>query len=139
MKTKLIFLFLLLLLIFPPIGFSADVTLVWDPVSETDVAGYVIFAREAGQQYDYNDPEDQVEATQVTLTGFDEVESYYFVVRAVDTNGNESGDSNEVYWDPSGTHDSGGSSALDSDDDDTFSFDGGGASGDCFISTLFEE
>lgn len=134
MKIKIIFLFILVLLIFPPNGFSADVTLAWDPVPGTDVAGYRIYAREAGQQYDYNDPEDQIEETQVTLTGFDEYESYYFVVRAMDAYGNESGDSNEVYWDPAGTNGPGGGSALASDD--ATPSGGGGASSGCFISSL---
>lgn len=146
MKTKTIFLIFGVLLIFPTIVFGANVTLAWDPVDGETIAGYLIYAREAGQRYDYNDPEDRVKKTTVTLKGFDEYESYYFVVRAVDVQGNESGDSNEVYWDPSGTHPagdglpdgtstdaSGDSATLSSDLDDIYSDSG---SGSCFISNL---
>lgn len=133
MKTKSIFLFLLTFSIFPSIGFAADVTLAWDPVATNDVVGYRIYAREAGETFDYGYPEQEVADSQCTLTGFDEYETYYFIVRAVDAYGNESGDSNEVFWDPSGV--SGNDAAYLSSGD----AGGQGSSGGCFISALLGE
>lgn len=136
MKIKPIFALFALISIFlvlPSAGFAANVTLAWDEVTGDDIAGYNVYAREAGESYDYDYPEKQVETTQVTLTGFDSYESYYFVVRAVDASGNESGDSNEVYWDPGGSSTSGDNAALSDGD---ASSDSSSSSGGCFISDL---
>lgn len=135
MKTKSIFMLLLVLFIFPSAGFAADVTLAWDAVDADNLAGYRVYAREAGDSYDYDYPEVEVEDASCTLTGFDEYEAYYFVVRAVDTDGNESGDSNEVYWNPSGTTSDNSSISTDSDT----SSEGASGGGGCFISTLMGE
>jgi hypothetical protein len=106
-----------------------DVTLAWDPNTEEELAGYRLYAREDGEAYNYSHPEWEGTSTQCTVTGFDEYESYYFVVRAVDSEGNESGDSNEVYlqsdYDTNNSLDNGGSAG-----------DGGGGGGGCFIGTL---
>ncbi len=117
-----------LLLLIPTIAMAADVTLQWDPVLNDDVVGYSVYVRESNESYNYDYPEWQGESTSAVLEGFDEVESYYFVVRAYDADGNESGDSNEVYWSPSETDQF--SAVLGSEE-------GAGASGGgCFISDL---
>lgn len=129
-NTPPLLLFILVLLLFPALGWAMDVTLAWDPNTDDNVAGYRIFAREAGEAYNYNHPEWEGTDTQCTVPGFDEYESYYFVVRAFDSDGNESGDSNEVYlaseYDTDSSLDNGGSTGGS----------GGGGGGGCFIGTL---
>ncbi|MFZ1983497.1 MAG: fibronectin type III domain-containing protein [Desulfatitalea sp.] len=131
-KIKSVFTLLCVLLFYPVIGWTADVTLAWDPNTESSTAGYRLYAREAGESYNYAHAEWQGEDTQCTVSGFDEYEAYYFVLRAIDDQGNESGDSNQVYWNPSGTE---VNSSLG--DDDGAGGGGGGGSGGCFIRTLF--
>lgn len=120
---------LLALFLIPSVAMSADITLAWDSVPGEYIEGYRIFVREEGDLYNYEFPEWEGNGTQITLTGFDAVESYYFVVRAFDVNGNESGDSEEVYWSPSGSTGQ-TSSSLGT----TTGADAGG--GGCFISNL---
>ena len=125
-KIRSIFFILLIAISLPTIGWTAEVTLAWDPSSENNAIGYRIYAREEGELYNYAHPEWQGEETQCTVSGFDTYESYFFVVRAVDEDGNESSDSNEVYWNPSGKVDN----SLNGN------ADGGGGGGSCFIEAL---
>ncbi|MDA8141974.1 MAG: fibronectin type III domain-containing protein [Desulfobacteraceae bacterium] len=106
--------------------------MAWDPVNEAD--HYRIYPREAGESYDYQNDYETSQTNQYTLTGFDQSKTYYFVVRAMDANGNQSSDSNEVCWDPSGT----GKCAQGVN----YSLGGGGSAssggaGGCFLSTFF--
>jgi len=129
--TKALAVLCLLLFLFPSLAMSADVTLAWDPVTDDNIAGYHIYARETGESYNYDYPEWEGSTAQATLTGFDGVESYYFVVRAYDADGEESGDSNEVFWSPSSTV------QPDSNLGSTSGADAGG--GGCFISDLIAD
>ncbi|BBO70790.1 hypothetical protein DSCA_47200 [Desulfosarcina alkanivorans] len=79
---------------------SIDVSLAWDANSERLLAGYRVFTREAGSAYDYRQPCWEGTNTTCTLPGLDEQKTHYFVVRAFDTQGAESADSDEVRWDP---------------------------------------
>ena len=79
---------------------SIDVSLAWDANSEQLLAGYRVFTREADRAYDYSRPDWEGSDTACTLSGLDEQKTYYFVVRAFDTQDNESADSDEVRWDP---------------------------------------
>ncbi len=133
MKEKNSLPLLLLILIsvlFPALALAMDVSLAWDPNTGENLAGYHVYAREEGEDYNYNHPEWEGNDTQCTVKGFDEYESYYFVVRAFDSDGNESGDSNEVYlaseYDTDSSLDNGGSTGGG----------GGGGGGGCFIGTL---
>ena len=117
----------LLLLIYPSMVIARDFTLAWNPNRDSNLAGYRLYARERGESYNYRYPEWQGRTTQCTVTGFDEYESYYFVVRAVDNNGRESGDSNEVYM----------ASVLDGNQLDNSSSGGGSGGGGCFITSVF--
>jgi len=121
--------FITLLFLIPTIAIAADVTLQWDPVLNDDVVGYRVYAREISESFDYSSPEWQGNSTAAVLEGFDPVESYYFVVRAYDVYGNESGDSNEVYWSPSGA------SQFDADLGSVNGVGSGGGGG-CFIENL---
>ena len=73
-----------------------DISLQWTPNSEPDVAGYKVFYREQSQSYDYNDPYWETVEPKCTIYDLDITKTYYFVVRAFDTDGFTSSNSNEV-------------------------------------------
>ena len=75
---------------------ATEVTLAWDPNKEPDLAGYRIFCRQAGTEYDYKVPAWEGTETTCTISGLSDGVVYEFVARAFDTSGNESGDSNQV-------------------------------------------
>lgn len=94
---KLIFIIILLLPI--STAFGADVTFEWDPNTETDLAGYRLYQSDTSGVYTYGDG-NQVETIPagtetVTLYGVPDG-TWYWVLTAYDTSGNESGPSNEV-------------------------------------------
>jgi len=93
-----------ILFLSPQNVYAVDVTLAWDPNSEEDLAGYRVFCRAEGQSYDYSSPVWEGTDTSCTIDEtiyeLDDSITYYFVVRAFDTSGNESGDSNEVCYQP---------------------------------------
>jgi len=77
--------------------------LAWDPNSENDLAGYRIFYREEGQSYNYEELAWEGSETTCTIYNLDDNATYYFVARAFDTRGSESGDSNEACYALQGT------------------------------------
>jgi len=87
---------LLMLTAFPPGAVALDVTLMWGPNSEPDLAGYRVYLRQHDETFDYDQPEWEGPETDCTIQDLDEDTHYYFVVRAFDDAGNESGDSNEI-------------------------------------------
>ena len=84
---------------------STQVTLEWSPNSEPDLAGYTLFCREQGQPYDYANPSWEGTDNTCTIYNLDETKTYFFVVRAVDTEGFQSGDSNETFLEAGTTPD----------------------------------
>lgn len=74
--------------------------LAWDSNSEPDLAGYKIYYGTAsgtyGSSIDVGMPASSGGAITYSLTGFTPGQTYYVVVRAYDTSGNESTSSNEV-------------------------------------------
>jgi hypothetical protein len=72
---------------------AGDVTLAWNPNSESDLAGYKIYYGTAPRVY--GSPIIIGTQTTYTLTGLP-VGTYYFAVTAYNTSGLESGYSNEV-------------------------------------------
>ena len=76
-----------------PSLFAADVTLQWDPNSESDLAGYKIYFGTASGVY--GTPITIGTQTSVTVTGL-APGTYFFAVTAFTTAGLESGFSNEV-------------------------------------------
>jgi hypothetical protein len=78
--------------------YGADRTLEWDSNPESAISGYRLFCRQEGQPYDYNTPIWEGDKSQngCTIHGLDDDTIYYFVIRAFDSIGNESSDSNEV-------------------------------------------
>jgi hypothetical protein len=90
---------LISLLILSPGVAMADrqVTLAWEANQEETLMGYRVFCRQASQVYDYSRPLWDGTETTCTLIGLDDYSDYAFVVRAYDTNGHESADSQEVW------------------------------------------
>jgi hypothetical protein len=88
--------FLLSILLFVPFQEShgAQITLTWDPNNEPDLAGYEIYFGTASGNYQWNI--DVGNATTYTLTGLNMGTIYYAAATAYNTNGYESGYSNEV-------------------------------------------
>jgi hypothetical protein len=76
--------------------YAIDITLQWAPNNEPNIAGYKAFYREESQSYDYEHPYWESVDPFCTIYNLDETKTYYFIVRAFDTNGSESADSNEV-------------------------------------------
>ena len=84
---------------FSATAFAANITLQWDP-NDPAPEGYRVFARQAGQSYNYNNPIWESNQTTCTLIGLVEGTTYHFVVRAFDGS-LESADSREVSHTPS--------------------------------------
>jgi len=130
-----VYLVILMLLLIPVYATADGIQLhfEWDPNLEPDIAGYRVFAREPGEDYDYDNPVWEGQENYCSIYMDDEDEVYLFVVRAVDEDGFESDDSNEVVYP---------SDAEYSDDDGYITesryADGGSSSsgGGCFISAL---
>ena len=79
---------------------TTQITLEWSANTETDLAGYKIFYREDGKEYNYADPVWESIETTCTIYDLDETTTYHFVARAFDTEGFESGNSEEVTFVP---------------------------------------
>ena len=118
----------------PGIASAADVTLAWDANTETDLAGYNIYYDTSSGDHYYGTGADQGDSPitvliedlddeqnpEFTITGLDDDQDYYLALTAFDSEGNESGYSNEVST-------AGGTGGGDSS--------GGGGGGGCFIGT----
>ena len=89
-------------LLLMPAGAMAGIQLnfEWDPNPEPDIAGYRVFSRLAGEDYDYDDPDWDGQDVYCSIWIDNEGANYFFVVRAYDTDGFESDDSNEVAYTP---------------------------------------
>jgi hypothetical protein len=75
-------------------AYAADVTLAWDPNSEPDLAGYVLYWGTSSRSYTFSD--DVGNTTTHTIPGLSVGQTYFITVTAYDTSANESGYSNEV-------------------------------------------
>ena len=80
-------------------GYTAQVTLQWEPVIHPDLVGYKIYQGNSSQNYDF--PIEIGNWTSCTIGELLEGETYYFAVTAYDNYGNESDYSNEVSYSPS--------------------------------------
>ena len=102
------------LIFFPkPAIYAADVTLAWSANTEPDIDGYYIFYKtgSSGAPYNGTDAEEGNSPIKITLAeladsanpeytiqGLSDTETSFFVLTAYDTEGNESGYSNEVSY-----------------------------------------
>lgn len=71
-----------------------SVTLAWNANSEPDIAGYVVYWGTSSGSYGQS--QSVGNATQITINGLEDLRTYYFVVRAYNTDGLFSGPSSEV-------------------------------------------
>ncbi len=111
---KFILIFFSLFFCFQTFSFAADVTLGWD-ANEPDPDGYRIYYKTDSSGPPYNgigalegDSPITVELAELsdpynpeyTITGLSDTDTYYSVVTAYYSGGNESGYSNEVFYIP---------------------------------------
>ena len=75
---------------------AAQVTLAWDPNTESDLAGYKIHYGTANNNYSVHI--DVHNVTTYTVTGLTDGQTYYLAATAYDASGNESGYSNSVTY-----------------------------------------
>jgi hypothetical protein len=116
---KVLLLFVMLtMLLSASIAYCLDLSFAWDANTEPDLAGYRIFYREKGQNYDYDTPAWQGTQTTATLYNLDDNATYFFVSRAYDIYDNESENSVELLYE---------SRVMTSSS--------GGGGGGCFIAT----
>src|SRR5215471_2267878 len=73
---------------------SGQVSLAWDAVSAPDLAGYRLYYGQTSHAY--TSQIDVGPQTTYTMTGLTDGQTYYFVVTAYDSAGNESPPSNEI-------------------------------------------
>jgi len=92
----------LFLMVFTQPVYAFQVMLTWDPNTETNLGGYRVFCREEGQSYNYDLPAWEGIDSTCTIYNLHDSAKYYFVARAFNLTGEESGDSNEVCITPSG-------------------------------------
>jgi hypothetical protein len=93
------FLIMLFMLIFSTQSFAAQVTLTWDPNSEPDLAGYKLYYGNSSGNYQWNIDVGNVTSYSLTLApGI----IYHLAATAYNTQGLESGFSNEVEFSPGG-------------------------------------
>lgn len=76
--------------------YAAEVSLTWDPNNETTLAGYKLYYGTSSQNY--TESVDVDINTAHTLENLEEGQTYYFALTAYDTEGNESGFSNEISY-----------------------------------------
>jgi hypothetical protein len=121
-----------LVLSIQPANAWTQVTLAWSPNSEPDLAGYRVFSRLEGEDYDYDFPVWEGTETTCTIDILDENLPNYLVVRAFDTEGYESADSNEVCYNcsPSKIHSLNQRDFIDEN--------GHPSSSGCFIDSLLD-
>jgi hypothetical protein len=106
------------MLLSPNVAHCVNLSFAWDANAEPDLAGYRIFHREKGQNYNYNHPAWQGTQTTATLYNLDDNATYYFVSRAYDIYDNESLNSVELLY-----------------DNGMITYSSGGGGGGCFIAT----
>jgi hypothetical protein len=122
-------------------SYALDVTLAWDRNSDTDLAGYKIYyGTQSGGPYNGNDSTDgkspivvtlgstNLVSPQITVHGLKD-RTYYFVATAYNTEGYESGYSNQVSTSTDQT------STPERQVSTSNSGGGGGGGGGCFIAT----
>ena len=91
-------LLILILTHFISLAHSAEVTLAWDPNTESDLSGYKIYYGVETGNYEYSI--DVGDTTSYQVAGLVENQTIYFVATAYDVNGNESEYSKEVVFTP---------------------------------------
>ncbi len=119
-----------LFLVAPRIVHALQATLAWSPNQETDLAGYKLYY--GSQSHTYTNNIDVGNVTTYTAASLPDGSAYYFALTAYNSEGAESGFSQEVSTaSSSATAASAGGAAGAAAD----SGSGGGGGGGCFIAT----
>jgi len=98
-KSLFFIVLVLILFTFTSHAHSTQVTLSWEPNSEPDIAGYIVYYGNTVSR-DYQLIEDAGNQTSYTATGLIDDEIYYFAVTAYTNSGLESDYSIEVVYSP---------------------------------------
>jgi hypothetical protein len=86
------------MLILPLVSTAAQVTLAWNASADPDIEGYRIYCRAENQLFESNDPVWDGNDTTCTIYYIEDNTTYYFVARAYNRFGVESGNSNEIQY-----------------------------------------
>ena len=86
--------FILIFTCFVGVTYSAQVTLIWDGSTDSDLGGYKVYYGTASRDYEVS--LNVGNWTNCTIAGLEQGETYYFAVTAYNTEGSESGYSNEA-------------------------------------------
>ena len=84
-------------------AFAVGITLEWGLSIGPDLAGYRVFYRAEGEDYNYNTPGWEGTERTCTIYGLADNTAYCFVARAFDSSYNETSNSNEVCYQPAGS------------------------------------
>ena len=76
------------------VAYSAQITLAWNASTDSDLGGYKVYYGTASRDYDVS--LNVGNWTNCTISSLEQGETYYFAVTAYNTEGSESGYSNEV-------------------------------------------
>lgn len=90
------FLKLAIFIFLPNLAYSAEVSLAWDPNTETDLAGYKIYYGSSSRNYEFSI--DVSNIIPYTISSLENGRTYYFAATAYNTSGYESEYSNEVVY-----------------------------------------
>jgi len=93
---KKLILFVTALFIMSGVSLAGDVSFMWDANTEPDLSGYRLFMHDDATSYDYANPVLECTTVGASVKNLPDGHTYYFVLRAFDTEGFESGNSNEV-------------------------------------------
>jgi hypothetical protein len=93
-KSILVAAFILIFTCFVGVAYSAQITLAWDGSTDFDLGGYKVYYGTTSRNYDGS--LDVGNWTSCTISSLEQGETYYFAVTAYNTEGSESGYSNEV-------------------------------------------
>jgi len=81
-------------LLFSSLALAAHIDLAWDPITEPDLAGYIVYYGASSRNY--TDWVDVGYVTSARITGLGDDTEYFFALAAYDYYGNDSDFSDEV-------------------------------------------
>jgi len=93
---KKLILFVTALFIMSGVSLAGDLSFMWDANTEPDLAGYRLFMHDESGAYDYTAPVLECVDVGAQVKNLPDGHTYFFVLRAFDTEGLESGNSNEL-------------------------------------------
>lgn len=100
LSLAIVITFFLQITLTPAFVFCGQVAMAWDKSIGPGIDGYRVFCREENSSYNYSQPSWQSADTRCIIRDLDENKTHYAVVRAYNTAGIESLDSNEVNFQP---------------------------------------